>query len=54
MMTIKDKGKHLKESEWVCKALEKEVSFDLERAKETFMEAKRSFAKDSTSGSQDK
>lgn len=54
-MTIgEDKGKHPEESEWVHKAPEKEVGFDLERARETFMEAKKSFAKASTSGIQDK
>jgi len=54
IMNGKDKGKQLEESEWVCKALEKEVGFDLEHAKETFMEAKKSFVEASTLGSQDK
>lgn len=53
-MTGKDKGKQPKESEWVCKAPKKEVGFDLECMKETFMEAKKSFAEASTSGIQDK
>jgi len=52
--TSEDKGKHPEESELVCKALEREVGFDLERAKETFMEEKKSFVEASTSGSQDK
>jgi len=51
MMTSKDKGKQPEKSEWVRKALEKEVGFDLEHAKETFMEAKKSFIEDSTLGS---
>lgn len=54
VMTGKDKGKQPEESEWVCKELEKEDGFDLECVKETFMEAKKTFAKASTSGSQDK
>lgn len=49
-----DKGKQPEDSAWVHKALEKEVEFDLERARETFMEAKKSFAEASTSGSKDK
>jgi len=54
-MTIgEDKGKQPKEGEWVCKAIEKEVGFDLECAKEIFMEAMKRFTKDSTAGSQDK
>lgn len=51
MTTSEDKGKKLEESEWACKGLEKEVSFDLECAKETLMEVKKSFAEASTSGS---
>lgn len=39
-----DKGKQPEESGWVRKAPEKETNFHLERAKETFMEAKKSFA----------
>ena len=49
-----DKGKQTEESGWVRKAPEKEVGFDLECAKEMFMEVKKSFAEASTSGSQDK
>ena len=51
MRTRKDKGKKPKEIEWVYKAQEKEVGFDLEYAKETFMKVKKSFTKASTSGS---
>jgi len=54
MTTGEDKGKQPEESEWVCKALEKEVGFDLEHTKETFMEAKKRFVDVSTSRSQDK
>lgn len=53
VMTGDDKGKQPKERGWVHKALEREVRFDLERAKETFMESKKSFVETSTSGSQD-
>lgn len=54
-MTIgKDKGKQPEENEWVHKSPEKEVGFDLECAKETFMKVKKSFTEASTSGSQDK
>lgn len=49
-----DKGKWYEEGEWGHKALEKEVGFDLECAKETFMESNKSFVEASTSGSQDK
>lgn len=49
-----DKGKQLEEDGWVCKALEKEVGFDLAHAKEMFMEDKKSFVEASTSGSQKK
>jgi len=49
-----DKGKQCKESAWVCKAPTKEPEFDLEHAKETFMEAKKIFIDASTSGSKDK
>ncbi len=38
----------------VHKALTKEAEFDLERARETFMEAKKSFTEASNSGSKDK
>jgi len=44
-----DKGKQPKESTWVRKAPMKEPKFDLERTKETFMEAKKSFTDASTS-----
>lgn len=48
-MTIgEDKGNQLGENEWVPKALEKEDVFNLEQAKETFMEVKKSFAEAST------
>lgn len=53
-MTGADKGKQPEEDGWVCKSPEKEATFDLARAKETFMEAKKSFAEASTSGSQGK
>ena len=42
-----------KESAWVHKAPTKEPEFDLERVKETFMEAKKSFTEASTLGSKD-
>ena len=54
MMTSKDKGNQLEEGEWVHKAPEKEVGFDLEHVRETFMEAKKSFAEATTSGTQEK
>jgi len=38
----------------VRKATEKDVRFDLNMAKETFMEAKKNFVEASTSGSQEK
>lgn len=38
-----DKGKQLEDSIWVRKAPTKEPEFDLERTRETFMEAKKSF-----------
>lgn len=49
-----DKGKQPEDSTWVHKALTKEVEFNLEHASEAFMEAKKSFAEASTSGSKDK
>lgn len=49
-----DKGKQPEESTWVRKAPTKEPEFNLECAKETFMEAKRSFVDASTSGSKDR
>ena len=54
MMTDADKGKRREEYGWVYKYLEKEVSFDLNRTKETFMEAMKSFIEASTSRSWDK
>jgi len=48
-----DKGKQPEESMWVRKAPTKEPKFDLERTKETFMEAKKRFVEASTSGSED-
>lgn len=53
-MTSDNKGKQLEESGWVLKASEKEVGFNLEHIKETFMEAKKRFTEASTSGNQDK
>jgi len=52
--TGEDKGKQPEEGEWVRKSPEKETGFDLEHAKETFMEVKKSFAKAFTSRSQEK
>lgn len=49
-----DKGKHPEESEWVCKALKKEVGFNIEHVKETVIEVKKSFAEASISRGQDK
>ena len=54
MTTHEDKGKQPEESEWVHKAPEREVGFDLQLMKEMFMEAKKSFAEASNLGSQDK
>ena len=51
--TGNDKGKQSEEGAWVRKAPTKELEFDLECAKETFMEAKKSFTEASTSGSQE-
>lgn len=48
-----DKGKKLEESVWIRKAPTKEPEFDLEKTKEKFMEAKKSFMEASTSGSKD-
>lgn len=47
----KDKGKKPKDNMWIYKALTKQLEFDLARAKETFLEAKKSFAEASTLGS---
>lgn len=52
--TGEDKGKQPEEDTWVRKAPTKETKFDLEHARETFMEAKKSFAEVSTSRSNDK
>ena len=41
--TREDKGKQLEENVWVRKVDDKDVGFYLNKAKETFMEAKRSF-----------
>lgn len=54
IMTGDDKGKQPEEDGWVPKAPEKEFGFHLNPSKETFMKAKKSFAKVSTSGSHDK
>ena len=51
--TGEDKGKQLEEDTWVRKGPTKEPEFDLECAKETFMEAKKRFIEASTSGSKD-
>lgn len=51
--TREDKGKQPEEYTWVRKAPTKEPEFDLERARETFMEAKKSFKEAATSGSKD-
>jgi len=48
-----DKGKQLEEDTWVRKAPTKEPQIDLGRAKDTFMEAKKSFMEASTLGSKD-
>jgi len=54
-ITIRDdKGKQPKDSTWVRKAPTKEPESDLECAKETFMEARKSFAHASTSTSKDR
>ena len=51
--TGEDKGKEPEEDTWVCKAPTKEPEFDLECAKETFLEDKKSFEEASTSGNKD-
>jgi len=51
--TGENKGKQPEEDTWVRKAPIKETKLELERAKETFMEAKKSFAEASTSVSKD-
>lgn len=47
------KGKKPEEDAWVHKTPRKQPEFDLERTKETFMEAKKGFTETSTSGSKD-
>jgi len=47
----KDKGKKPTEGEWVQKAPEKEIGFDLEDAIETFIEENKIFPTASTLGS---
>jgi len=49
-----DKGKQPENNAWARKTPAKEVEFYLEHARETFMEAKKSFTEASTSGSRDK
>ena len=44
MKTDTNKGKQIEEDKWIHKSPKKEASFDLNRAKETFMEAKKNFA----------
>lgn len=51
MAISEDKGKELETEEWVCKVIDKEVRFELNHAKETFIEAKNNFAATSTFGS---
>jgi len=51
IVTSTNKGKHPEEERWVCKASEKEVHFDLNRAKEKNLEAKKNFIEASTLGS---
>ena len=48
-----DKRNKLKEDAWVRKAPTKQPEFDLERVKEEFMEAKKTFTEASTLGSTD-
>ena len=53
-MTIgTDKGKQPEIDEWVRKAAEKEIDFDLNHAKETFLEEKNNSTEASTSRSKD-
>lgn len=47
-----NKGKYPEECGWVHEALKKETGFDLEHAKEKFMEVKKIFIEASTLGSQ--
>lgn len=46
-----DKVKKPEKDGWVHKAIEREVYFDLNHTKETFMEAKKNFVEAFTSGS---
>lgn len=43
MMTGTNKSKQFEQEGWVWKVLEKEVDFDLDHTKETFMESRKSF-----------
>ena len=54
MTTREDKGKQPEAEGWVNKIVKKEVEFDLNKAKDTFMEANNSFVEASTSRSQEK
>lgn len=54
METGADKGKKLEDDGWVRKVAEKEVDFDLNCTKETFMETKKNFDEASTSETQEK
>lgn len=49
-----NKGKQPGEAIWIHNATEKEVDFDLNHAKEMFLEEKKNFAKASTSRSREK
>jgi len=51
--TWEDRGKKPEDDTWVCKAPTKEYELDSKCAKETVMEAKKSFTEVSTSGSRD-
>lgn len=51
MMIGVDKRKQPEEDRWVHKSPEKETAFDLNCAKETFMEAMKRFVEASTLGS---
>lgn len=52
--TRDDNRKQSEENGWVHRAPQKEFGFDLERANEKFMEAKKTFVEASTSGSQNR
>jgi len=47
----KEKGKFLETDVWVRKATNKEMGFNVSKMKETFMEAKKSFADEGASTS---